>query len=51
MNLLIYNFGFQQSRMGYAAALAVILFLILLAATFVMFRSQSKWVYYEGQRG
>jgi multiple sugar transport system permease protein len=50
MNLLIYNYGFQQSRMGYAAALAVILFLILLAGTAIMFRSQTRWVYYEGQR-
>ena len=50
MNLLIYTYGFQQARMGYAAALAVILFVILLAATIFLFRSQSRWVYYEGQR-
>lgn len=50
MNLLIYTYGFQQARMGYAAALAAILFVILLAATIFLFRSQSRWVYYEGQR-
>ncbi len=49
MNLLIYTYGFQQSRMGYATALAVILFLLILAATIVLFRSQTRWVYYEGQ--
>lgn len=49
MNLLIYTYGFQQSRMGYATALAVILFLLILAATIVLFRSQARWVYYEGQ--
>ena len=49
MNLLIYTYGFQQSRMGYATALAVILFLMILAATIILFRSQTRWVYYEGQ--
>jgi multiple sugar transport system permease protein len=49
MNLLIYEFGFGQSRMGYASAMAIILFAILLAATMLMFRYQSRWVYYEGQ--
>ncbi len=49
MNLLIYTYGFEQSRMGYATALAVILFLMILAATIVLFRSQARWVYYEGQ--
>jgi multiple sugar transport system permease protein len=49
MNLLIYTYGFQQSRMGYATALAVILFLLILAATIILFRSQARWVYYEGQ--
>lgn len=49
MNLLIYTYGFQQSRMGYATALAVILFLLILAATIILFRSQTRWVYYEGQ--
>ncbi len=48
-NLLIYTYGFEQSRMGYATALAVILFLLILAATIVLFRSQTRWVYYEGQ--
>ncbi len=49
MNLLIFSYGFEQSRMGYATALAVILFLLILAATIVLFRSQTRWVYYEGQ--
>ncbi len=49
MNLLIYTYGFQQSRMGYATALAVILFLLILVATIILFRSQTRWVYYDGQ--
>jgi multiple sugar transport system permease protein len=49
MNLLIYTYGFEQSRMGYATALAVILFVLILAATIILFRSQTRWVYYEGQ--
>ncbi|HEX2914514.1 MAG TPA: sugar ABC transporter permease [Chloroflexia bacterium] len=49
MNLLIFSYGFEQSRMGYATALAVILFLLILVATVILFRSQTRWVYYEGQ--
>jgi multiple sugar transport system permease protein len=34
--------------MGYASALAWLLFLIILALTIVMFRWSAFWVYYEG---
>ncbi len=51
MNVLIYQAGFQQFRMGYASALAWILFAIILALTLVVFRWSEAWVYYEGSRG
>ena len=47
MNVLIYQAGFQQFRMGYASALAWILFAIILALALVVFRSSEAWVYYE----
>jgi multiple sugar transport system permease protein len=50
MNILIYQAGFQQFRMGYASALAWILFAIILALTLVIFRSSSAWVYYEASK-
>lgn len=43
----IYKYGFRYYEMGYAAALAVILFLIIVAITLVQLRLQKKWVYYE----
>ncbi len=43
----IYNNAFQWFRMGYASAVAWLLFGIIFAATFVQFRYQKKWVYYE----
>lgn len=43
----IYERSFIELRMGYAAAEAVILFLIILALTFVQFRLQNKWVHYD----
>lgn len=45
--LYLYNQGFSYLHMGYASALAWILFLIILALTAIIFR-QSGWVYYEG---
>ena len=48
--LYIYRQAFQFFRMGYAAALAWVLFVIVMALTLVLFRSGQFWVYYEGKR-
>ena len=48
-NLYLYNNAFRYFKMGYAAALAWILFVIILFFTLLIFRSSSVWVYYEGQ--
>jgi len=45
--LYLYQQGFQFLHMGYASALAWILFVIILLFTAATFRS-SGWVYYEG---
>ena len=36
--------------MGYASAMAWILFAIVLALTLLVLRSSKLWVYYEGER-
>jgi len=48
--LYIYRQAFQFFRMGYAAALAWVLFLIVLVLTAILFRTGHFWVYYEGKR-
>jgi multiple sugar transport system permease protein len=48
-NLHLYNNAFRYFRMGYASALAWILFVIILLLTLLIFRSSGVWVYYEGQ--
>lgn len=47
--LYLYLTAFSNFNMGYAAALAWILFLIILALTLVIFWSSNRWVYYEAQ--
>lgn len=47
--LYLYRNAFQYLRMGYASALAWILFLIVLVLTLSVFKSSSIWVYYEGE--
>lgn len=42
--------GFGETRMGYAAALSWILFILILILTLVTLRSSSIWVYYESER-
>lgn len=46
--LYLYQNAFQNYRMGYASALSWILFIILLAFTYVLFRTSRFWVYNEG---
>lgn len=46
--LYLYQVAFQFSQMGYASALAWILFIIVLVLTLLVFRSSGRWVYYEG---
>jgi multiple sugar transport system permease protein len=46
MNL--YRNGFVYFKMGYASALAWILFVIIVALTVMIFRSSARWVYYGG---
>ncbi len=48
--LYLYNKAFVDFQMGYASALAWILFVIILALTMLVVRSSSLWVYYEGER-
>lgn len=43
----IYNQGFEESRMGYAIAVAWVLLAMILVFTFVQFRLQRRWVHYQ----
>ena len=46
--LYLYNQGFQYFKMGYASALAIVLFVIILILTVIVQLSSRRWVYYEG---
>jgi multiple sugar transport system permease protein len=48
--LYLYKMAFQNLRMGYASAMAWLLFLYLALLTAIVFKSSSKWVYYESTR-
>jgi multiple sugar transport system permease protein len=48
--LYLFRQAFQYFNMGYASALAWVLFVIILALTLLIVRSSDRWVYYEGGR-
>ena len=48
--LYLYNKAFEEFEMGYASALAWILFAIVLLLTLLVVRSSKAWVYYEGEQ-
>ncbi|MEV0381321.1 sugar ABC transporter permease [Nonomuraea sp. NPDC050643] len=43
----LFRIAFRESEMGYASALAWVLFMIIVVITFLMFRNARRWVYYE----
>lgn len=47
----IYQRAFVELRLGYASALSVVLFLIVVVITGVIFRTSRAWVYYAGEKG
>jgi multiple sugar transport system permease protein len=47
--LYLYQQAFQYINMGYASALAVFIFLVILGLTLLVFRSSGAWVYYESE--
>lgn len=48
-NLYLFQNAFRYNEMGYASAMAWVLFVIVLSLTALVFRSSSLWVYYEGE--
>ena len=48
--LYIYRQAFELLHMGYAAALAWVLFVVILVLTLLVVRSQRFWVFYLGER-
>lgn len=48
-NLYLYQSGFRFFEMGYASAMAWILFIFVLILTLLIFKSSPMWVHYEGE--
>lgn len=46
--LHLYRTGFEYFQMGYASAIAWVLFVIILIFTIIQFGIARRWVYYEG---
>jgi multiple sugar transport system permease protein len=44
----LYQQGFSYFHMGYASAMAWVLFLVIMLCTFVLIKTSSKWVHYGG---
>lgn len=51
LSYLLYNTGFIRSEFGYASAIALVLFLIILGVTVFQLVLQRRWVYYEAEGG
>lgn len=47
--LYLYFRGFRDFQMGYASAMAWVLVLVVGAISFVLFRTQNRWVHYSGE--
>lgn len=48
-SIYLYRNAFRFFKMGYASALAWLLFLLIVIFTVIIFRSSARWVYYGGE--
>ncbi|MBU5350596.1 carbohydrate ABC transporter permease [Paenibacillus lautus] len=48
--IYLYQTAFSFLKMGYASAMAWLLFLIVFLLTIIVFKTSAKWVYYGGER-
>jgi multiple sugar transport system permease protein len=49
INVYLYTQGFAFFSMGYASAIAWIMFVVILVLTLLIFRSSQAWVFYEAE--
>ena len=49
-SLYLFNVAFADFKMGYACALAWILFVLILGLTAMIFKTSARYVYYAGER-
>jgi multiple sugar transport system permease protein len=47
-SVYLYKEGFQDFRMGYASALAWVLFIITMVCTLLIIKGSRRWVHYQG---
>ena len=50
LTYIMYQYGFMQSKFGYASAVSFIFFIIIAVFTGFLFGTSMKWVFYEGDR-
>jgi len=51
LSIYLYRNAFEYLKMGYASALAWVMFLIVLVLTLLVFRSAPMWVHYQETQG
>lgn len=47
--MYLYDNGFKYFKMGYASAMAWILFLVIMVLTSILFLTSKRWVHYQGK--
>ena len=51
LSIYLYRNAFEFLKMGYASAIAWVMFLIVLALTLIVFKSAPMWVHYQESQG
>ena len=48
MSYLMYQYAFQQGKMGYASAVSFVFFVLIAVVTLILFATSKTWTFYEG---
>ena len=50
LTYIMYQYGFMDSRLGYASAVSFVFFILVAVITGIIFATSKEWVFYEGDR-
>ncbi len=48
ISYLLYRYAFQDNKLGYGSAIAVVFFLVIAVFTGILFATSKSWIFYEG---
>lgn len=50
LTYIMYHYAFKSSQLGYACAIAFVIFILIAVFTLILFATSKSWIFYEGEK-